>query len=207
MKNMQDKIYFCKFVDYCKAYLYMKKTLMLFLSAMILFTACSDEETVTNTEDRMILTFYKNAISDTTGTMNIVDSAIVDGVIKLSFDTGNGNVIDAGDSVYFYYIGAALNSTSISNYINTDNVFVTNIDAVAVQCQLQGMVGRGVEKGIAGKNHYIKGLDIGLTMMNDEEDALIFFPSQLAYGGKQIGNAPANSPVIFRILIVKIKKN
>jgi len=200
MKNIELKIFYRK-------NLYIKKILMFFLAITVLFASCSDEQTVINTEEKAILTFYNNAISDTTGTMNIVDSAIVDGVIKLSFNIGNGNEIDAGDSVYFYYIGAVLNSTNINNYINTSNVFVTNIDSIAVQCQLQGMVGRGIEKGIAGKNHYIKGMDIGLTMLNEYEDALIFFPSRLAYGGNSIGTVSGNSPIIFRIIVTKIKKN
>ncbi|MDR2064606.1 MAG: FKBP-type peptidyl-prolyl cis-trans isomerase [Prevotellaceae bacterium] len=182
--------------------------MLIFIFAALILSACSSEETVVNTEDRLISTFYNNAISDTTGHITVADSAIVDGVVKLSLDTGNSsNKITPGDSVNFYYIGAILNSTSVNNYINTTNVFTTNIDSIAIKCGLAGMTGKGVEKGIAGKNNYIKGLDMGLTMMNEYENALIFFPSQLAYGNSSVGAVPANSPLIFQIIITKIKKN
>jgi hypothetical protein len=184
------------------------KELLIFIFAALIFTACSNEETVTNVEDILISTFYNNAISDTTGHINVADSAVVDGVVKLSLDIGNGsNKIMPGDSVNFYYIGAILNSTSVTNYINVTNVFTTNIDSIAIKCGLAGMTGKGVEKGIAGKNHYIKGLDMGLTMMNEYENALIIFPSQLAYGDSPVGAVPANSPLIFQIIVIKIKKN
>ncbi|MDR0754388.1 MAG: FKBP-type peptidyl-prolyl cis-trans isomerase [Prevotellaceae bacterium] len=184
------------------------KKILIFTFTTLIFAACSNEETVVNTEDRLISTFYNNAISDTTGHINVVDSIIVDGVVKLSLALGNSNnKIEAGDSVNFYYIGAILNSTNVSNYMNTANIFTTNIDSVAVKCGLAGMTGKDVEKGIAGRNHYIKGLDMGLTMMNEYENALIFFPSQLAYGGNQVGAVPANSPLIFQIIITGIKKN
>ncbi|MDR1553732.1 MAG: FKBP-type peptidyl-prolyl cis-trans isomerase [Prevotellaceae bacterium] len=191
-----------------KKYYVKTKNMLVFIASVLMFAACSNEETVVNTEDRLLSTFYSNAISDTTGQINVVDSAIVNGVIKLSLNTGNSNnKIEQGDSVNFYYIGAVLNSTDISNFINTTNVFTTNIDSIAVKCGLAGMIGKGVEKGIAGKNHYIKGLDTGLTMMNEYENALILFPSQLAYGGNPVGAVPANSPLIFQIIITKIKKN
>lgn len=182
--------------------------MLIFIFAALIFAACSNEETVVNTEDRLISTFYNNAISDTTGHINITDSAIVNGVVKLSFNIGNSNnKIEQGDSVNFYYIGAILNSTDISNYMNSANVFTTNIDSIAVKYSLAGMTGKDVEKGIAGKNYYIKGLDTGLTMMNEHENALILFPSQLAYGSNTVGAVPANSPLIFKIIITKIKKN
>ncbi|MDR2652507.1 MAG: FKBP-type peptidyl-prolyl cis-trans isomerase [Prevotellaceae bacterium] len=182
--------------------------MLIFIVSVLTFASCSNEETVVNTEDRLLSTFYNNAISDTTGQINVVDSAIVDGVIKLSLYLGDSNnKIEQGDSVNFYYIGAVLNSTNVSNYINTSNVFTTNIDSIAVKCGLAGMIGNGVEKSIAGRNHYIKGLDIGLTMMNEYENALILFPSQLAYGDMSVGTVPANSPLIFQIIITKIKKN
>ncbi|MDR2127184.1 MAG: FKBP-type peptidyl-prolyl cis-trans isomerase [Prevotellaceae bacterium] len=183
-------------------------TLQAFIFAMVMFAACSNEETVVNVEDRLISTFYNNAISDTTGYINVADSTITDGVIKLSLNIGNiNNKTEPGDSVYFYYTGAVLNSTNVNNYLNTANVFTTNIDSIAIKCGLDGMTGKGVEKGIAGKNHYIKGLDTGLTMMNEYENALIIFPSHLAYGGNPVGAVPANSPLIFQIIITKIKKN
>lgn len=179
-----------------------------FIFAVLMFVACSNDETVLNTEDRLISTFYNNAISDTTGQLNVVDSAMTDGVVKLSLYAGNaGNKIEQGDSVQFYYIGAVLNSTGVNNYFNTSNIFTTNIDSVALKCGLAGMTGKGIEKGVAGRNHYIKGLDIGLTMMNEHENALIFFPSRLAYGDNATGTVPANSPLIFQIIIAGIKKN
>jgi hypothetical protein len=183
------------------------KIMLTFFIGALIFSSCSDEEIAVNNEERIISTFYYNAISDTTGTLNVIDSAIVDGVIKLTLAAGDNNKIERGDSVHFYYIGAILNSTGVKNFLNPSNVFMTNIDSIATQCKLDGMVGIGEERGIAGKNHYIKGLDIGLTMMNEYENALVFFPSQLAYGNNSVGAVPAGSPLIFQIIITKIKKN
>jgi len=182
--------------------------ILMFFVRILTFSSCSDEEIVGNKEEQLISTFYNNAISDDTGQIVVIDSAIVDGIIKLSLAAGNSNKIEKGDSVHFYYIGRILNSASVNNFFtNTSNVFATNIDSVAIKCGFDGMVGVGEERGVAGKNYYIKGLDIGLTMMNEYEYALLFFPSQLAYGDNAIGTVPANSPLIFEIIITKIKKN
>lgn len=171
------------------------------------FSACSNEQITANNEEQLIATFYHNTIADTTGKINVIDSVISDGIIKLSITAGNDSSIEQGDSVYFYYIGRVLNSSNISEIWDTTNVFATNIDSVAIKCGLAGMIGQSEEQGIAGKNHYIKGLDIGLTMMNEQEEAFLLFPSKLAYGNNLVGTIPANSPLIFQIKITKIKKN
>ena len=181
-----------------------KIILMVFIGTVI-FLSCSNEDAAVNNEEQVISTFYRNAISD--ATLNVIDSVIVNGVIKLSLAAGNSNKIEKGDSVRFYYIGGILNSSNTINLLNSSNVFATNIDSVAIDYKLYGMVGTGEERGIAGKNHYIKGLDIGLTMMNEYEIALLCFPSQLAYGNNFICTVPAATPLIFLIIITKIKKN
>lgn len=181
----------------------MKKISILIITLIAtIFTACTNDDETVNREDAILSSFWSNQLRGDTATQYIVDSVVVDEVYKLSYDLGNqSNKIEAGDSVFFYFVGGTLSAAGMNQLVTT------NIDSIAAEYGLTGMIGRGIERGIAGKNHYIKGLDQGLTMMNDGEHSIVFFPSSKAYGDNRLGVVPTNTPLIFEIIIIGIKKN
>lgn len=55
-----------------------------------------------------------------------------------------------------------------------------------------------------GKGQMIKGFEIGVKLMQKGEKAIIVIPSALAYGGRQRGEIPPYSPLVFELELVEI---
>ena len=52
----------------------------------------------------------------------------------------------------------------------------------------------------------ISGFEFAISMMHAGEKATVIFPSRLGYGTQASGGIPANSPLIFELDLVQIKK-
>ena len=58
-----------------------------------------------------------------------------------------------------------------------------------------------------GKGDLITGLDRALVGARLGEESLILFPAQLGYGKQAVGLVPANTALMFDVLVTAIKKN
>jgi FKBP-type peptidyl-prolyl cis-trans isomerase FklB len=52
----------------------------------------------------------------------------------------------------------------------------------------------------------ISGFEFAISMMHPGEKATVIFPSRLGYGTQASGGIPANSPLIFELDLVQVKK-
>jgi FKBP-type peptidyl-prolyl cis-trans isomerase FklB len=52
----------------------------------------------------------------------------------------------------------------------------------------------------------ISGFEFAISMMHPGEKATVIFPSRLGYGTQSSGGIPANSPLIFELDLVQVKK-
>jgi FKBP-type peptidyl-prolyl cis-trans isomerase FklB len=52
----------------------------------------------------------------------------------------------------------------------------------------------------------ISGFELAISMMHPGEKATVIFPSRLGYGTQASGGIPANSPLIFELDLVQVKK-
>ena len=58
---------------------------------------------------------------------------------------------------------------------------------------------------VLGAQGIIPGFQIGVNGMKEGGERAIYIPPALAYGDQQVGTIPPNSPLIFRIKLVKVE--
>lgn len=102
-----------------------------------------------------------------------------------------------GDTVTVNYIGKTLDKkifdTSIEQVAKDNGIF----NATRKYQPLRYAVGYGFT---------ITGFEFALSMMHQGEKATVIFPSRLGYGTQSSGSIPANSPLIFELDLVQVKK-
>ena len=102
-----------------------------------------------------------------------------------------------GDTVSVNYIGKTLDK----------KIFDTSIEQVARD---NGIFSAGRKyqplRYAVGYGFTITGFEFAISMMHAGEKATVIFPSSLGYGTQSSGGIPANSPLIFEIDLVQIKK-
>lgn len=112
-----------------------------------------------------------------------------------------GESLEAGDSLFFYYVGRIFNSAP-------STVFATNIESVAQDNNLLVTEADYQIKGIKyGNTTLIKGLQNGLNGIKEGERAIILFSGKYGYGDKPMYNVPKYSALAFEIYVTGVKKN
>lgn len=120
-----------------------------------------------------------------------------------------------GDSVEIYFEGYVL--TSSLNLSPTADPrpapFYTNREALIAGMADPDGLGLSPEywssevlKVKLGSTPMIPGLATGIPDSHRGDSLLLFFPSDMAYGGKEFGTIPKNSPIVFRIYLDKVNK-
>jgi FKBP-type peptidyl-prolyl cis-trans isomerase len=105
-----------------------------------------------------------------------------------------------GDSVYFYY--AATLVTDTLKYFDTNDRALAN----ALKLNMPSEKFEPV-KVIVGNNNLLPGLSTGLNMVHFNDFGEIIFNSDMGFGKKGNGIVPPLSPLIFKVVIVAVKKN
>ena len=107
------------------------------------------------------------------------------------------NSLLRGDTVSVNYVGKTLNK----------KIFDTSVEQVARD---NGIFSAGRKyqplRYAVGYGFTITGFEFAISMMHPGEKATVIFPSRLGYGTQSSGSIPANSPLIFELDIVQVKK-
>ena len=102
-----------------------------------------------------------------------------------------------GDTVSVNYIGKTLDK----------KIFDTSIEQVAKD---NGIFNSGRKyqplRYAVGYGFTITGFEFAISMMHPGEKATVVFPSRLGYGSQASGGIPSNSPLIFELELVQVKK-
>ena len=102
-----------------------------------------------------------------------------------------------GDTVSVNYIGKTLDK----------KIFDTSIEQVARD---NGVFSAGRKyqplRYAVGYGFTITGFEFAISMMHAGEKATVIFPSRLGYGTQASGGIPSNSPLIFELELVQVKK-
>jgi FKBP-type peptidyl-prolyl cis-trans isomerase len=102
-----------------------------------------------------------------------------------------------GDTVSVNYIGKTLDK----------KIFDTSIEQVARD---NGIFSAGRKyqplRYAVGYGFTITGFEFAISMMHAGEKATVIFPSRLGYGTQASGGIPSNSPLIFELELVQVKK-
>lgn len=104
------------------------------------------------------------------------------GLYFVSIKKSNGRKPQPGDSVYLDYTLSLTNNMPLESTINK---------------MPYGYV--------YGDTTQIKGLNIGIGMMREGEEAKLIIPSNLAFGNQRIGTISPYSTLVFDIKLVKVK--
>ncbi len=107
------------------------------------------------------------------------------------------NSLLRGDTVSVNYVGKTLNK----------KIFDTSVEQVARD---NGIFSAGRKyqplRYAVGYGFTITGFEFAISMMHPGEKATVIFPSRLGYGTQSSGSIPANSPLIFELDLVQVKK-
>jgi FKBP-type peptidyl-prolyl cis-trans isomerase len=128
------------------------------------------------------------AISDENATEKaIVDSVGLDGELKkLVVDDvriGSGDAVVTGDTVTVHYVGTLRDGTKFDDSYVRGEPFTFTVG--------EGMVIRGWDEGILG--------------MKVGGERILVIPPELAYGNRNVGPIPANSPLIFKVELLSVE--
>ncbi|WP_268033138.1 FKBP-type peptidyl-prolyl cis-trans isomerase [Algoriphagus sp. PAP.12] len=113
--------------------------------------------------------------------------------------SNSGDTAQYLDTLKTDYIGMLL----------TNKVFDTSIDSVAIANDIYNSNRNYVPiQFLQGNNSLIYGFQLGVSMMAEGDVATVIMPSAFAYGtgGSNDGSVPSNSPIIFKIDFVELKK-
>jgi FKBP-type peptidyl-prolyl cis-trans isomerase len=102
-----------------------------------------------------------------------------------------------GDTVSVNYTGKTLDK----------KIFDSSIEQVARD---NGIFSAGRKyqplRYAVGYGFTITGFEFAISMMHPGEKATVIFPSRLGYGSQASGGIPSNSPLIFELDLVQVKK-
>lgn len=129
---------------------------------------------------------------------------LVDEVYHVLLEEGTNEQVRLGDSIFFDYTAATF---SMASELGIAWVFDTNIKTVAESHRLNTNRTFEQQKAVAGGQGYIRGLENGLLQLRKGQTQLLIFTSDLGYGGDKISIVPPNSPLVFRVKLLDIKKN
>jgi FKBP-type peptidyl-prolyl cis-trans isomerase len=124
-----------------------------------------------------------------------------DGDVYYLYEPGDTTIsVSAGDSVYFYYAGTLVTDTM--KYFDTNDKALA--DALKLNTESRTFGPLGV---IVGNNNLLTGLSIGLNMTHLGDRGEIIFNSDKGFGDKANGIIPPLSPLIFKVVITRIRRN
>jgi|CXWL01.1.fsa_nt_gi FKBP-type peptidyl-prolyl cis-trans isomerase len=107
-------------------------------------------------------------------------------LVKLVTDDvriGLGAEVKDGDTVTVHYIGTTQNGVRFDSSYERGEPFTFTVGG--------GMVIQGWEKGLIG--------------MKVGGQRILVIPAEMAYGNRQVGSIPANSPLVFAVELLSVK--
>lgn len=127
---------------------------------------------------------------------------VTSGVWRITKEKGDGGVVAArGDSIVFNYKAHLFSS-------GPGHLFDTNIseDGIAAGFghELHYYTPR---KSVVGRGNLLDGLDRGLAGAAKGERLYVVFSARYGFGNVQTAMVPKNSPLIYEVWILDVKKN
>jgi FKBP-type peptidyl-prolyl cis-trans isomerase len=165
------------------------------LFAVFGLSSCEKENPIEKQEER--IEAYIKAKRSKNPNMKLSN----EGDVYYLYEPGDTTIsVLASDSIYFYYAGTLVTDTM--------RYFDTNDKALAIALKLNtdsktfGPLGV-----IVGNNNLLPGLNIGLRMTHIGDRGEIIFNSDKGFGDKANGIIPPLSPLIFKVVITRIRRN
>jgi FKBP-type peptidyl-prolyl cis-trans isomerase len=165
------------------------------LFAVFGLSSCEKEDPIEKQEER--IEAYIKAKRSRNPNMKLSN----DGDVYYLYAPGDTTIsVSPGDSVYFYYAGTLVTDTL--RYFDTNDKALA--DALKLDTDSKTFEPLGV---IVGNNNLLPGLSIGLKMTHIGDRGEIIFNSDKGFGDKANGIVPPLSPLIFKVVITRIRRN
>lgn len=176
----------------------MKKLSLLLFAAVGLLAGCvSDDENVQIILERDLAQIEKYVNENPIPSVKeLVDNGT--GIrIYWTAVSNSGKKPEKADTVSVNYTGKLLNNfvfdTSIESVARANNVFSPNRKYEPLRYPI-------------GLGFTIPGFEFGILQMEQGDKATIIMPSLYGYGSQATGAIPANSPLIFELDLLEVKK-
>lgn len=164
----------------------------------ISLSACVDSESTVETileRDKKAIEEYL-AANPITGPKDFVDEITGFRVIWQEM-SNSGQLPEPGDTVRVNYTGKLLSNrvfdTSIESVARENNIYSENRNYIPI-------------KFILGRGQLIEGFEAAIAIMEVGDKATVLMPSLYGYGNASQGDIPPNSPLIFELHLIEIKK-
>jgi FKBP-type peptidyl-prolyl cis-trans isomerase len=116
-------------------------------------------------------------------TENVTNDGTLTGLIIDDVKRGTGEEVQKGDTVSVNYIGTLRDGTQFDNsYVRGEPFSFT-----------------------VGDGKVIEGWDKGVIGMQEGGERILVIPADMAYGNRQVGPIPPNSPLVFAIELLSIE--
>lgn len=176
----------------------MKKLSLLLFAAVGLLAGCvSDDENVQIILERDLAQIEKYVNENPIPSVKeLVDNGT--GIrIYWTAVSNSGKKPEKADTVSVNYTGKLLNNfvfdTSIESVARANNIFSPNRKYEPLRYPI-------------GLGFTIPGFEFGILQMEQGDKATIIMPSLYGYGSQATGAIPANSPLIFELDLLEVKK-
>lgn len=176
----------------------MKKLSLLLFAAVGLLAGCvSDDENLQIILERDLVQIEKYVNENPIPSVKeLVDNGTGIRIYWTSV-SNSGKKAAVGDTVSVNYTGKLLNNfvfdTSIESVARANNIFSQNRKYEPLRYPI-------------GFGFTIPGFEFGILQMEQGDKATIIMPSLYGYGSEATGSIPANSPLIFELDLLEVKK-
>lgn len=183
----------------------MKKSLYIFTAAavMCLLAASCGEEALKNTyanQEKFIETIAENLQKQ--GASRITRN---EGSVRVTVTEGEGEELNEGGAVSFYYAGYYISAGSLSN----NNVFATNYDTFAqsINWAVSDSSAFAIQTVNLAEDDLVEGLRKGLVGVKGGEECYVLFSGRLGFGGRIVGTIPRNSALAYHLWVKSVSNN
>lgn len=127
-----------------------------------------------------------------------------DGVVRMIVSEGEGEELETGGTVSFYYAGYNFNNATAT----ASTMFATNDAdiAAAAKWNLSDSTLFQPMTVTLGKDPLVKGLEIGLEGVKTGEDSYILFSGRHGFGKHALGTIPANAALCYHVRVEEVTR-
>lgn len=180
-----------------------KLTIILAAALPLIAVSCGNKQLET-TYDKQESNIQ--AIAESLGKSN--PEAMIDynnGSVRVTVDQGEGEALQEGGAVSFYYAGYYISGASLS----ANNLFATNYDTFASSARwsLSDSTAFKITTLNLAEDEIVSGLKNGLIGVKGGDECYVMFSGKHGFGKKKISNIPSRAALAYHLWIKSVSNN
>ena len=179
------------------------KRFLTIVSMALLVLSCGKKqlETTYDTQEKSI-----QSIVESLGKSNPdATTEYVKGSVKVTVVQGEGEALQEGGAVSFYYAGYQISGTSLSS----GNLFATNNEEFAgsIGWRVSDSTSFAIKTIDLSKDDLVEGLRNGLVGVRGGDECYILFSGKHGFGKKNVGNVPPRAGLAYHLWIKSVSND